>query len=241
MHASWCTEIHVAPASANDGMNSSGLSIIRWQSKMVSGKALRSEATTGGPMVRFGTKCPSMMSTCSSVPPPSSACLACAAKFAKFADKIEGASSITRGKVHAPQPFQYKHICATTLALPDNFMPQTPTAARCAFGCSPSTVPERTSPAALLHHSLAAALFRESSRATGHRNRDSRLVRLELSPCSVFRPPTTSASPNRSLAQRPNFLRLRVGLYAATLPADRALASSKCLSFLVPENAAVDR
>jgi pimeloyl-ACP methyl ester carboxylesterase len=50
---------------------------------MVSGKALRSEATTGGPMVRFGTKCPSMMSTCS-VPPPSSACLACAAKFPKW-------------------------------------------------------------------------------------------------------------------------------------------------------------
>src|SRR6516225_2329096 len=118
MHASWCTEIHVAPASANGGMNSSGLSIIRWQSKMVSGKALRSEATTGGPMVRFGTKCPSMMSTCSSVPPPSSACLACAAKFAKFEERIEGASSTVRGKRVLLRGLLAKNLHRVTPALP---------------------------------------------------------------------------------------------------------------------------
>ena len=49
-------------------MNSSGFSIIRWQS---SGNlvALRSDFTTGGPIVRFGTKCPSMMSTWMTLPP----------------------------------------------------------------------------------------------------------------------------------------------------------------------------
>jgi len=36
-NASWCTEIQLAPASANAGMNSSGFSIIRWQSRMALG------------------------------------------------------------------------------------------------------------------------------------------------------------------------------------------------------------
>src|SRR6195256_2868285 len=56
--------------------------------------ALRSDLTTGGPMVMFGTKWPSITSTCSNVPPASNAALASAASCAKFADNIDGANSI---------------------------------------------------------------------------------------------------------------------------------------------------
>src|SRR5208282_1161491 len=74
-------------------MNSSGFSIIRWQS---SGKSvtLRSDFTTGGPMVRFGTKCPSMISTWMTLPPPSAAACTCSPSRAKSAERIDGASSI---------------------------------------------------------------------------------------------------------------------------------------------------
>src|SRR6266446_4854583 len=75
-------------------MKLSGFSIIRWQSRMTPGNAFLSEATTSGPIVMFGTKCPSMTSTWSRVPPPSSAALASGASREKFADKIEGAISI---------------------------------------------------------------------------------------------------------------------------------------------------
>src|SRR6202162_438566 len=92
--ASWCTEIQVAPASAKAGISSSGFSIIKWQSKIAAGIAARSDLTTGGPMVIFGTKWPSITSTCSNVPPPSSAAFASTASCAKFADNIDGASSI---------------------------------------------------------------------------------------------------------------------------------------------------
>src|SRR6266850_6972429 len=61
---------------------------------MMPGNAFLSEATTSGPIVIFGTKCPSMTSTWSRVPPPSSAALASAASREKFADRIEGASSM---------------------------------------------------------------------------------------------------------------------------------------------------
>src|ERR1700682_2315336 len=54
----------------------------------------RSDATTGGPMVRFGTKGPSMTSSCSTVPPPSMAADASAPSCAKLAERIDGASSI---------------------------------------------------------------------------------------------------------------------------------------------------
>src|SRR5580692_2598899 len=60
---------------------------------------LRSEATTGGPMVMFGTKCPSITSRCKTVPPPSSAAFASAPNCAKLADNIEGASSMTEATV----------------------------------------------------------------------------------------------------------------------------------------------
>ena len=59
----------VRPASANTGIYSSGFSIIRWQSSG-SSVALRSDFTTGGPIVRLGTKCPSMMSTWMTCRPP---------------------------------------------------------------------------------------------------------------------------------------------------------------------------
>src|SRR5580698_2923033 len=94
MQTSWWTDIQVAPASANAGINSSGFSIIKWQSNGTSRTALRSDFTTGGPIVIFGTKCPSMMSTCSTVPPPSIAALACSPRREKSAERIDGASSI---------------------------------------------------------------------------------------------------------------------------------------------------
>ena len=64
-------------------MNSSGFSIIRWQS---SGSlvALRRLATTGGPIVILGTKCPSMMSTWITVPPPRSAAATSSAEVRKI-------------------------------------------------------------------------------------------------------------------------------------------------------------
>src|SRR6266481_5565628 len=92
--ASWCTEIQLAPASAKAAMKSSGFSIIKWQSKGTFGIVLRSEATTGGPIVRFGTKCPSITSRCRTVPPPSMAARASAPSCAKLAERMEGASSI---------------------------------------------------------------------------------------------------------------------------------------------------
>src|SRR5208283_5122057 len=56
---------------------------------------LRSEAITGGPIVRFGTKWPSITSRCRTVPPPASAAFASAPNCAKFADNIDGARSMT--------------------------------------------------------------------------------------------------------------------------------------------------
>src|SRR6266849_7111827 len=78
-------------------MKLSGFSIIKWQSKMTFGRAFRSEATTGGPIVILGTKCPSIMSRWSTVPPPSRAAFASSASRAKFAERIEGTSSMVMG------------------------------------------------------------------------------------------------------------------------------------------------
>src|SRR5260370_348813 len=64
---------------------------------MALGRAFRSEATTSGPIVIFGTKWPSITSTCSPVPRPSSAAFASSASRAKFAESIEGASSMVMG------------------------------------------------------------------------------------------------------------------------------------------------
>src|SRR5713226_691676 len=92
--ASWCTEIQLAPASANAPMKSSGFSIIKWQSKGTLAMVFRSEATTGGPIVKFGTKWPSITSRCRTVPPPSMAASASAPSCAKLAERMDGASSI---------------------------------------------------------------------------------------------------------------------------------------------------
>src|SRR3989338_3209832 len=54
-----------APASANTSMYLSGSEIIRWTSNG-SFVAFLIEATIAGPKVMFGTKCPSITSTCSS-------------------------------------------------------------------------------------------------------------------------------------------------------------------------------
>src|SRR5260370_348815 len=65
---------------------------------MALGRAFRSEAATSGPIVIFGTKWPSITSTCNTVPPPSSAAFASSASRAKFAESIEGASSMVMGR-----------------------------------------------------------------------------------------------------------------------------------------------
>jgi hypothetical protein len=72
-------------------VNSSGRSIIRWQSSGTR-ETLRRDATTAGPIVILGTKWPSMMSTWRTVAPPWTA--ASAPSRAKSAERIDGASSI---------------------------------------------------------------------------------------------------------------------------------------------------
>src|SRR2546430_4165842 len=53
----------------------------------------RNDFTTGGPIVRFGTKWPSITSKWTIVPPPLSAAWTSSARWAKSAERIEGASS----------------------------------------------------------------------------------------------------------------------------------------------------
>jgi len=57
---------------------------------------LRSDLTTGGPIVRLGTKCPSIMSTWTTLAPPSPAARTCSPRREKSAERIDGASSIKR-------------------------------------------------------------------------------------------------------------------------------------------------
>src|SRR5713226_7833480 len=75
---------------------------MRWQSSG-SRVALRSDFTTGGPIVKLGTKCPSMMSTWITLAPPSVARSTWSAKWAKSAERIEGASSIKTGNLGLPK------------------------------------------------------------------------------------------------------------------------------------------
>jgi hypothetical protein len=81
----------VAPASAKAGINSSGLSIIKWQSKITSGSAARTRnhRRTNGDIRQM--KWLSITSTCSNMLLASSAALASTASCAKFADNIDGA------------------------------------------------------------------------------------------------------------------------------------------------------
>src|SRR5438270_14095210 len=71
----------------------SGFSIIKWTSSGTS-VTLRKEATTGGPMVILGTKWPSMTSTWRTAPPPSMAAWTWSARWAKSAERIDGATWI---------------------------------------------------------------------------------------------------------------------------------------------------
>ena len=68
------TQLPLAPAFASGSTRASGFEHERWQSRNAPGRALaRMSATTGGPIVRFGTKCPSMTSTWSQSAPRRSA------------------------------------------------------------------------------------------------------------------------------------------------------------------------
>src|SRR5947208_1262501 len=86
-------------------MNSSAFSIIKWQS---SGKSVtfRRDFTTGGPIVRLGTKCPSMISTWITLAPPWHAARTWSPSRAKSAERIDGASSIKPG----PQSVNLKTV-----------------------------------------------------------------------------------------------------------------------------------
>src|SRR5579883_1375096 len=84
-------------------MKSSGFSIIMWQS-MGREVTFRSDASTGVPIVRLGTKCPSITSKCMTVPPPASAALTSSARCAKSADRIDGSSSTKIREVYQLDP-----------------------------------------------------------------------------------------------------------------------------------------
>ena len=93
---STCTEISDAPARANASMWRSGSTIIRCTSS--GSRVTRASAsTTGTPMVRFGTKRPSMTSTCSRSAPPASTAATASRRQAKSADRMEGAMRSVTG------------------------------------------------------------------------------------------------------------------------------------------------
>src|ERR1039458_781714 len=71
---------------------------MRWTSRCRR-VVLRMDSTTGGPMVRLGTKWPSMTSTCSMVAPARSTRAMSSARRAKSADRIDGTISIICGLV----------------------------------------------------------------------------------------------------------------------------------------------
>src|SRR5262245_5028918 len=87
--SSMCTVHPSAPASAKSSRRSPGLSTIRWQSRCRSVR-LRSDFTTGGPMVRLGTKWPSITSTWRRSASAATRSTS-SASWAKSADRIDGA------------------------------------------------------------------------------------------------------------------------------------------------------
>ncbi len=92
---STCTVQPLAPASRNGSRYRAGSVIIRWVSKKRS-LWFRSDATTGGPMVRFGTKWPSITSTWSQSVPGVTRATA-SARLPKSAERIEGATRRSGG------------------------------------------------------------------------------------------------------------------------------------------------
>src|SRR5262245_29952197 len=91
-----------APAATKRSTYRSGSWIMRWTSN---GRSVtrRSEATTGGPIVRLGTKWPSMTSRWRSRAPPSRTASISSPRRAKSADSSEGASAGPRGMAAAPR------------------------------------------------------------------------------------------------------------------------------------------
>src|SRR5262249_3244078 len=88
------TDTQSAPASMNSGAYLSGSVIIKWTSSGTRA-ALRTASTTNGPIVRFGTKWPSIISTWSQSAPASSTARICSPRQVKSDDSIEGAIFIS--------------------------------------------------------------------------------------------------------------------------------------------------
>ena len=105
--ASRCTVTISEPASRNHGICTSGFAIMRWTSSGISATSF-SCLTNGTPRVRFGTKCPSMTSTCTYPAPPSSIIAISRSMFMKSAESIEGA--IFTGS-NMPASFHRSHDC----------------------------------------------------------------------------------------------------------------------------------
>ncbi len=85
-----CTFTRSAPASMNQGISVRGLSIMRCTSQTSEVAAL-SCFSSGTPMVRLGTKWPSMTSIWTKAAPACSIMAMSSAKCMKSADKMDGA------------------------------------------------------------------------------------------------------------------------------------------------------
>ena len=86
--ASRWTDSRSAPALQKASIYRAGLSIIRWTSRNIP-VCLRMDSTTGTPMVRLGTKAPSITSTWSQSAPDTR--LMSRSKLQKSAERMEGA------------------------------------------------------------------------------------------------------------------------------------------------------
>mmetsp|Transcript_63106 Transcript_63106/g.112162 ORF Transcript_63106/g.112162 Transcript_63106/m.112162 type:complete len:206 (+) Transcript_63106:169-786(+) len=113
--ASQCTEIMSAPAFAKSSTRCSGSTIMRWQSRIASGCAFRKAATTPGPMVMFGTKRPSMTSTCTQSAPALSTFPTSCPSWAKLAERIEGETFTVLGSLRILATLGFSARKATTL------------------------------------------------------------------------------------------------------------------------------
>eukprot|EP01139_Manchomonas_bermudensis_P016790 Amastigsp_a514324_96.p3 type:complete len:175 gc:universal Amastigsp_a514324_96:545-21(-) len=85
-----------APAAAKSAIQAPGSVTMRWQSRNAAGACARRDLITGGPMVRFATKCPSITSQCSQSAPAASTRSDSAPSVAKLAARSDGAM-IERG------------------------------------------------------------------------------------------------------------------------------------------------
>src|SRR5690606_1493228 len=97
VQASTWTVTMSAPASTKAGMSFSGSTIIRCTSSGFFATCATA-STTMGPMVRLGTKRPSITSTWTRSQPPASMAATSSASRPKSAERIEGATSSSRAK-----------------------------------------------------------------------------------------------------------------------------------------------